>query len=394
MSTAPVTPAEGSGLAPRQNAASPEETPKSIASKFNRLVMRARSVLLTERALPKVIAPLTVAGGFLAASWVGLWHVLPLEAKIIGVVAFAAATVAVPFLVRSGSLWITRKDAAKRIDEVSGDHTRPARTLADRINTVAPDQDPGAKAVWDLHTARIWNNWGQNFKTGKPKPDLNRYDPLRMRYIVPVCVALSAVAAGDQRGPNLAAAFDWTRPPPPPITLDVRAWVTPPANIDATPVYLREGTGADLAVHKQSILTVVVSGGNTHVTINGQDVPLTRTIRTRGQEETSAQYEAVLGEGPVTVQIENGPTWTFNVAPDTGPRVNIEGVEQRVPQNGTEPVIALTCSANDDYGLREGEIIIRVPPQNPTGAEADQPVPLGSSALPSVRLPRHRLCAQ
>jgi len=326
-----------------------DHSPKTISAKFNRLIRKAQGSLLVERFMPKALPPLLIGGAFLTASWLGLWHVLPLEAKIIGVVAFAAAAAISPLIVKSGSLLVSRKDAAKRIDELSGDHTRPARTLNDKLGSAGP-KDPQAEAIWTLHLSRIWDKWAGRLQAGSPKPDLNKRDRYKLRYIVPVCVALSAVVAGEQRNDRLAEAFDWTAPVVPVAPLEVRAWVTPPTNIQTAPIYLRtnasapapatDGTdnpaNAGLAVHKQSVLTVVVNGGTTRVLVNGEEVPVHRIIRTRGQTEAEAsiQYEAVLREGDVTVVVENGPTWSFTVAPDNSPAVAIQSIEPVSPENG------------------------------------------------------------
>ncbi|WP_246685580.1 DUF4175 family protein, partial [Methylobacterium sp. WL103] len=65
------------------------------AAQLDRLVAQASAAGFWERAWPLLWRGLGVVLAFLAVSWLGLWLDLPATWRIVGLVAFAAALVAV-----------------------------------------------------------------------------------------------------------------------------------------------------------------------------------------------------------------------------------------------------------------------------------------------------------
>src|SRR5947209_14318951 len=65
-----------------------------LRAQIDRLAARAGLALLWERIWPPVAWALTAAALFLAASWFGLWLLLPAGARVAGVALFAAALLA------------------------------------------------------------------------------------------------------------------------------------------------------------------------------------------------------------------------------------------------------------------------------------------------------------
>src|SRR3569623_1801235 len=126
---------------------------ESISSQFNGVVNRAKAALLWERLWPRLVPPLSVTGLFASASWLGAWSPLPPEARIAGVVAFAAALVASPFQRKPKSLNVTDDDAVKRIDSLSGTPRREAEQFRDRLGAHSSAED---RAIQDLHRESIW----------------------------------------------------------------------------------------------------------------------------------------------------------------------------------------------------------------------------------------------
>ena len=106
-------------------------------------LQRARWAMAWERGWPHLARVLSVVGLFLAVSWAGLWLMLPLTGRIVGLAIFvllglAALVPAVKFR------WPSRAEGLSRLDLGSGIRHRPATTLADTVST----QDPVALALW------------------------------------------------------------------------------------------------------------------------------------------------------------------------------------------------------------------------------------------------------
>ncbi len=362
----------------------------TLTSKFGRAVRNARAVLFIERAVPRIMPPLYTSGLFLSASWAGLWAPLPVEARMAGVLAFAVALVASPLFAKTKNLIVTKDDALRHLDDKIGDPSRPAQTLGDHLGE---GNSPATKALWDLHLTRIWEKWGDQFDAGKPQIDIAARDPYKFRYSVALAMVLTAAMAGGQHFERVADAFDWTKQPVPEdaakqaAALQIKAWVTPPDNINVPPLYLNESVrdhtqgGSKLIAHKNSVLTILVSGKELNIQLNGQTVPLQKSIAPRSSHQglTTYQYEIPLSEESSIVTIENGPKWQFEVTPDNAPDVSVNKIE---PNDKNVRALDLTCTAKDDFGIIEGEVIITLP-----GAQAPGATPLPSGKLTPLPIP-------
>lgn len=388
----------------------------SIRRKFNRLVFKTKAAIFTEAATPRILAPAVIGTGFLAATWAGLWTVLPLEAKIIGVVAFAAAAAIAPLVIRSGSLWVKKDDAVKRLDNSVNSKHKPAETLASEVTSApqASGDNATERALYDRHVKRTWDEWGDKLKAGWPKLNLNKYDPLRLRYALPVCAAVAAYSAGDNREAYLQDAFNWQRPAAPVEPLDIRAWVTPPNLAHLAPQYLdttvypyvapvegEEETAApqdatpalDVNAHEGSLLTIVVVGNNAAITVNGSALEPTNIITSDEDAALSSyEYEISLAEGQLDIGIEGRSIWNIAITPDDDPNANIVDI---APDTENPSTLRVVCQAGDDIGVEGGQLVLRVPgvqaaPETEDGA---RPVPtLDAAQLPTISLPRGRIC--
>jgi len=188
---------------------SPEETPHAQKSRTGALktaLNRARRSILWERLWPVVATFATALGLFLAFSWAGLWLALPPLARVIGLVIFGLVTLvaAVPLLLlRYPSIY----DGLRRLDRNSGQHHRPATTIADDI--AANSNDPVAQALWRAHVERALMS-AKRLKAGWPRPKLSLRDPMAFRALVLLLVVASFFAASGERWKRVVAAFDWT----------------------------------------------------------------------------------------------------------------------------------------------------------------------------------------
>jgi len=355
-----------------------EETIEKLSARFNGIVRRAQAAILWERVWPKLVPPLCTSGLFLTASWGGLWQTLPPEGRMAGALMAATAFLVSPFLVKSGSLLVTEEDALKRIDQNTGSTARPAQTLRDKLNENNP---PETKALWDLHLTSLWNKWAGKFEAGAPHPNMAARDPYKIRFAILFSTLLSAGIANGNHLERVEQAFDWKTPTTSAVakkSLAIKAWVTPPDNIDAAPLYLTEDTrdhlqgGEKLIAHKTSVLNILTFGKQSKVFINGTEVSAKKTIK--NQNKASHQYELPLVEKETLVTIENGPQWHFEVTPDNAPTVDIKSINKQKNNPGG---LNITYQAQDDFGVTDGELKIKPTiKQNP-----------GATPLPSVKIP-------
>jgi hypothetical protein len=407
----------------------------SIKARFNRVVARAKAALIWERSWPKIVPALCIGGAFLTVSWLGVWPLLPPAVKAGAVIAAATAAVVSPFLIRSGSPLVSRFDAVCRIDAHTAPKEKPAIKLADKLSGSEKEK---SEYLWRAQFNRLWTEWGGKLKAGRAKPDMKRFDPYAMRYVVAVCAGLSAVYAGDARQERIMEAFDWSSPVVvetlPTVDPVIRAWITPPEGVDAAPVYLRipslsnaadndveapreetpseetpsaETSGAQtpstpiLEVHEQSRLTLVVSGYDKPVlSVNGTDYNADREVISYADDVKDAQgnplpittyhFDVALEEGASEIVLSSGHRWSVNVLSDQDPTVTLNAVGLQPNEDGGTPNVAIQCEAEDDFGVRSGQVILRLPQEQLN--EAAQR--LDSATIPAVRLPRGRACSR
>lgn len=366
---------------------------ETLTAKFGRAVRNARAVVFMERAVPRILPPLYTGGLFLSASWAGLWAPLPVEARIAGVLGFSVALAASPFFAKTKTLLVSKDDALRHLDDKIGDPQRPAQTFGD---TLGEHHSDNTRALWELHLTRIWDKWGDQFVAGKPQINLAKQDPYHLRYAVSLALVITAAMASGQHIERISDAFDWTKPPTPAeierqeAAMQIRAWVTPPDNIDRAPVYLNETVrdhtqgGNKLEAHKNSTLTIILYGESRRVQINGENVAVAKIIPPKSAKDlTGYQYEIQLQDETSLIAIENGPKWHFEITPDNAPEGSVNTIQ---PNDKNVRSLNLNCTAKDDFGVVEGEVVIILPGTDPDATPLSsgtiQPIPLPAPCSP------------
>ncbi len=362
----------------------PMKTEDHISTGFNKIVRRSRLAEGWERAWPRIVSTACTGGLFLAVSWAGCWQYLPPAGRAAGAFLFAAAFLASPFRFRTGNLIVSRQDAIRRIDLNTGAPERHARFLG---TAPAEGNSPEGVALWNQRREACWAEWGDKLRVGKPSPDMNRYDPLRLRYAIAATTIVAALSAGDQWQERLTEAFDWSSETPSAhvqkavLPAQVTAWVSPPEKIDKAPRHL---TGAAeekgvISAHKASVITILVTGQEANITVNGVVLGEPKKIPSDSGDpgKDVYQYESVLTGESAVVAVENGPTWTFEITPDNAPKIEINAV-QPAPDDQS---VVIDYKAEDDYGVEGLDVIIV--PDNPDPAA--KPLPSGRSFPIPVR---------
>lgn len=364
------------------------EPPFAARLQLSQALKRARLAIAWERFWPNLARVLCVAGLFLAVSWAGLWLALSLSGRIIGLIAFAALTIAAltPF---ARLRWPTRDEALLRLDRKSGIKHRPATELSDSINS----SDPVAQALWAEQRNRTLAAV-KSIRAGNPSPRLALHDPRALRALVVVGLVATFFAAEGERSMRFLAAFDLhgflT-----PVNVRVDAWVTAPAYTGKPPVILlssaaREGSAAQpqadksvLQVPAGSVLIIRSSGRS------GPEIGVTGGVSETPSAEQAPQGASerrftIATDG--TAQLRSpGVHWTFVAQPDRAPSIELA----KDPERQARGSLLTAYRIEDDYGVTEAHARFKVkPPTEVTSGKSVRPLfepPGFQLVLPNAR---------
>jgi uncharacterized protein (TIGR02302 family) len=312
---------------------------------------RARWAIAWERAWPHLARLLCVAGLFLAASWAGLWLVLPATGRAVVLAAFvvlALASVAPAVRFR----WPSREEGLSRLDRNAGLRHRPATALADTVAS----RDPVALALWQAQRARTLASV-KRIRAGLPSPRLPMHDRWALRGLVVMLMIATYIAASGERTARVAAAFDWDGML---SAADVRvdAWVTPPPYTGRPPTILSamnkdtDPSETALPVLAGSTLIVRSSGGSLDVAVSGGVTE--KAPADHAPEGTSERHFTVATDGTAQVRAPSGqPKWTFNAIPDRVPVISLA----KHPERQARGLLQLSYRLEDDYGVAEAHAV-------------------------------------
>jgi uncharacterized protein (TIGR02302 family) len=338
----------------RRNGPIADATANRIASRpaLNQLVVRAGLSLAWERAWPALAGLLACLCVFLAVSWLGLWLPLPGPWRIAGVALFGLAGL-VSLLPLRHVVRLSRAEALARIDRDSGLPHRPASALADAL--VNPSGDAATEALWTLHQARL-RDVADHLSIAPPSPGLARRDPFALRAAALLACVAAAFVAGPERGPRLAAAFDWRHAAAAQAGFRFDAWIDPPLYTGRPPILLNPKTAADgktpRRVEAPAGSTVIVrsSADQFVVTTKGGLNPVAKAA---GAERESEQRFTLTGDAEVGLARAGVPIATFNILaiPDRPPTI----VLSEKPSSNLHGSLTLAYKIDDDYGVARAE---------------------------------------
>ena len=280
----------------------------------------------------------------LALVMLGVVAALPVEAiwtlgALAGVVALALLVFGLRRL-----RFPSREDAFRRLDATL--KGQPLQALRD--SPAIGDSDPGTRALWDAHQARMVVR-ARQARVVDPDLRLSSRDPFGLRYValLGVVVALffgSFWRLGDlgemtPGGAQAAIGPSW------------EGWVAPPPYTGLPTLYLGDIAGEELSAPRGSEVTVRFYGPEGRLelseTVSGRvgDLP---------PADASAQDFIIEQDGRLAVEGPGGREWRVVLVPDQAPAVTVDGPGEA----DVEGQMTMPFSARDDYGVVAGEAVI------------------------------------
>jgi uncharacterized protein (TIGR02302 family) len=351
--------------------------------RLERLIAKARGLLLFERIWRLLVPPLVASGLFVCVSWTGLWLETPHWVRGLGVGAFALLLCASLLPLRNFR-WPSRRDALERIERVSGLSQRPAEVLGDRLGNAG--EDAGTLALWTLHRRRAEAAVG-SLRTGSPSPRAVEVDRYALRAAVLVGLVATGFLAGPEKYARLAAAFDWRLNGFSAADQRIDAWVDPPAYTGRAPIVLTRKAGAAQKIEAPSGSIVVLrgSGGKPGFQAAGalaeaqpvtpkdpaKDAKTADAARAPAPSEAAAAKAAVSGEtrlvlkGDAKLTLDAIGAFEFTAIEDRPPTIALTDP----PKANARGTLALKYAITDDYGAISAEAAF-ANPVPPGGAPA------------------------
>ena len=343
------------------------------AARLAALARRAEAALVFERIWP----PLAWAGAlvalFLAASWFGLWFVVPRLGRVAGVAVFAAllfAALAPLAKLRRP----TREETLARLDRDSHVPHRPAASLADRL--AAPGDDATTNALWLLHRRRLAQQI-ERIAPALPAPRMAWRDPRALRFGALILALAAAIVAGPERYARVVAAFDWRGGWAAAAAARIDAWVDPPAYTGKPPILLdvsqRQGPAQKIVAPEGSILVVRADASAIEARVEGALKPLAGdkdAAEATATPATNAPIErrwTVAGDGAFTLLRDGSPFAKFDIAAIAAGKPTITLIEP--PRDNFSGSMTLHYALADRYGVSSAEAEF----SKPSGADASPP---------------------
>ncbi|HVL21049.1 MAG TPA: TIGR02302 family protein, partial [Amaricoccus sp.] len=310
-----------------------------------RVVLRSRLAMGLE-SFVRAFWPFLAAAAFAWAAFAfGLAEVLTR-----GQVAVVASLVALLLLGLLGLgvrrfRWPTTAAARDRLDA-----TLPGRPLASLRDAPALGaDDPGARAVWAAHLARM-RRLAARARPIVPDLRLARFDPWALRLGALVAVLAALVFAPDRRVESVVAALGAAAGPEVAAGPSFEGWAAPPAYTGRPTLYLPEVSGAAPVSVPQGTRITLRAYGDTDRFELAEDVSAApAALAEAAPGIQSAEFE-VTKSGSVSLGAgrQRLGAWSFAMEPDAPPSIALAGGGLgRAPTGET----SLAYHARDDHGV-------------------------------------------
>jgi uncharacterized protein (TIGR02302 family) len=330
-------------------------------ARLEAMARRAALALQWERIWPPLVWALTVLVCFLAASWFGLWLYLGAQARIAGLVLFAAALLAALYpLARLRPP--RRAQTLARIDRDSAAPHQPASSSVDRL----ADRQAGetTRALWDLHQRQLAAKIS-TIEVAPPAPRMVERDFAALRFAAVLLAACAAFVAGSERYARVAAAFDWRSEATIAQGYRLDAWIDPPPYTGRPPILL-DASGKEatqkIATPVGSIL-VLRAGESITAEITGALVPVAPAKpsaaappadpKAAPDPNAGERRWTIKGDGKLQVDRDGAPLAAFEIGGIANAKPTI-ALTQR-PKANERGSLTLAYKLADQYGVASAE---------------------------------------
>jgi uncharacterized protein (TIGR02302 family) len=389
-----------------------EQGPRTANRSFERKIWRARMAAVFEQLWLKLWLVLAVVVAFLIVSYAGLWALMPVPLHVVVLALFGFGLLA-SLVSMARVTWLSRDEAIRRIERVSGVPHRPATSYEDTLSSAS--SDPATLAIWQAHKARMAALLAK-LRSGKPQPRTDRFDPFAVRAALLLGLVGLTGLLGNDVADRVRGAFTFgASGPHTEARLD--AWLTPPTYTGRPPVMLADGAGGVKVrpvstadgeskprvpeVPAKSVLIVRVGGmGSTPLAVEIE--PAVAAGEKSTVQRIEAKAEKDVGDlqevrtemtRSGTIRAMAGSTtlasWQVVVIPDALPKISLSRPPELTPRGS----LKLTYKAEDDYGVASAAAKLKRlpdPPRDPKTAWAQPEAPSGPRA-PLTRPPKLEL---
>jgi uncharacterized protein (TIGR02302 family) len=323
-----------------------------------RLLRLARLALFWEGVWPAAWPAVGVVGLFLAVAFAGVLALLPSWLHFVVLLGFGAALGWALYRFTRTFHAPSKAQAERRIERDSALVHRPLAALEDRL--AVGDGDPFSEALWRAHLARVRRTLG-NIRIGLPRPGLPRRDPIALRLLLILLLAIGLLDAGSEAPARLAAALlPQLGAITPRTPARVELWVTPPAYTGLAPVFLRAG---ETEPQKPESVAAPSAPGTVNVPVDskvlarvsgGTGVPRLvvgdRAVPFKQVDESTYQLEDKITGGDHLAVQQGTRTigqWTIAVVPDLPPKIAFA----TPPGKTLRAALRLEYAASHAYGI-------------------------------------------
>jgi len=320
---------------------------RNTQSRLDRRIVLTWLSAFWEEFWPRLWLPLSIAGVFVALSWLDLWARMPgyLHLALLGLfaVAFAASLI---WNFRGVSRPVYG-DVKRRLERGSGLAHRPLTAVEDELATGFGD--PQSRRLWQAHQRQMRERLDA-LKVKAPEAGWGRRDRYGLRAVVAMLLFIAVMAAGGDANHRLARAFSPDLSPPKAPASQLDAWINPPAYTGLAPIFLSGNRATDgltalkVPTGSQVLARLFGGAGAAELTAGGTTVPF------KALDRHNQEIEATVADGE-RLTIRQGETvvadWPMQVIPDLVPAV----VMAEKPKVTTRGVMLLAYEASDDYGI-------------------------------------------
>jgi uncharacterized protein (TIGR02302 family) len=336
-----------------------------LRARIDRLAKHAALALLWERLWPPLAWALTAAALFLAASWFGLWLVLPGGARVAGVALFAAALLAA----LAPLLYLRAPRPAQRLARLDRDSAAPHQPASSSLDRLADLKAAEAtRALWDLHQRRLAATIAR-IEVAPPAPRMVDRDIAALRFSAALLAVCAAFVAGSERYARVAAAFDW-RGEAAAVAQGFRldAWIDPPAYTGKPPILLdalgKNARNQKIATPVGSIL-VLRGGGSIAARTEGAFAPVAPAKPTevppaaqppakRAPDAAAGERRwTIKGDGKLAISRDGAPLSSFEIVGIANEKPTIALTAK--PQANLRGSLTLAYKTADQYGLASAQ---------------------------------------